>query len=172
MDTFSVRLATWPQESDPLRRVRTEVFVVEQNVAPDEEWDGVDERCVHVLACDGLDRPIGTGRLLPDGKIGRMAVVKSWRGRGVGSGILQLLMNEARTRGHKEVEVAAQTQAIPFYEKFGFIAYGEEFLDANMPHCWMSADLDPDRVVETEKKKKAHVASAMAEVGTEAVITS
>eukprot|EP00244_Chara_vulgaris_P002126 TRINITY_DN135_c0_g2_i2.p2 TRINITY_DN135_c0_g2~~TRINITY_DN135_c0_g2_i2.p2 ORF type:complete len:167 (-),score=28.89 TRINITY_DN135_c0_g2_i2:250-750(-) len=157
-DTFSVRLATWPQDSDPLRKVRTEVFIIEQHVAPEEEWEEeVDECCVHVLARDDLHRPIGTGRLLPNGKIGRMAVVKPWRGRGVGTAILELLMNEARTRGDVEVKVMAQTHAIPFYEKFGFVAYGQEFLDANIPHYSMRANLYPYPVGEKEKKKVGHV---------------
>lgn len=146
---FMLRLARWPKDINPLREVRTEVFIEEQNVPPEEEWDGLDDQCLHVLAMDEDEQPIGTGRLLPDGKIGRMAVVKEWRGKGVGAAILELLMNEARDRGHAQVKLAAQTHAIPFYEKFGFEAYGDEFPDAGIPHYWMKADLEPAPKAET-----------------------
>ncbi|MBW3567318.1 MAG: GNAT family N-acetyltransferase [Proteobacteria bacterium] len=137
---FSLRLARWPKDINPLREVRTEVFIEEQNVPPEEEWDGLDDQCLHVLAVDTDENPIGTGRLLSDGKIGRMAVVKEWRGKGVGAAILELLMNEARERGHASVKLAAQVHAMPFYERFGFRAYGDEFMDAGIPHYWMKVD--------------------------------
>ena len=140
---FSLRLARWPKDINPLREVRTEVFIEEQDVPPNEEWDGLDDQCLHVLAVDANENPIGTGRLLPDGKIGRMAVLKEWRGKGVGAAILGLLMNEARERGHAAARLAAQVHAIPFYERFGFSTYGEEFMDAGIPHYWMKADLAP-----------------------------
>lgn len=146
---FMLRLARWPKDINPLREVRTTVFIEEQNVPPDEEWDGLDDECLHVLALDEDEQPIGTGRLLPDGKIGRMAVVKEWRGKGVGEAILKLLMNEARDRGHTQVKLAAQTHAIPFYQKFGFEAYGDEFPDAGIPHYWMKAELAPPTKTET-----------------------
>jgi len=142
-EKFTLRLAHWPEDINPLREVRTLVFIEEQHVPPEEEWDGVDDQCLHVLAFDANDEPIATGRLLPDGKIGRMAVLKEWRGKGVGSAILELLMDEAREQGHPAVKLAAQIHAIPFYEKFGFKVYGDEFMDAGIPHYWMKAQLAP-----------------------------
>lgn len=139
---YGLRIARWPADITPLRDVRTEVFIEEQNVSPEEEWDGCDDQSLHVLAVDDQENPIGTGRLLPEGKIGRMAVIKEWRGRGVGAEILKMLMREAQSRGHEKVRLAAQVHAIPFYEKFGFKAYGNEFMDAGIPHYWMEARVD------------------------------
>lgn len=139
---YSLRFANWPQGMAPLREVRTRVFIEEQNVPPEEEWDGIDDQCIHVLAVDAEERPIGTGRLLPDGKIGRMAVLKEWRGKGVGGAILRMLMEEARAQGFREVKLAAQLHALPFYEQFGFEAFGAEFMDAGIPHRWMKAALE------------------------------
>lgn len=143
-DAFTLRLASWTNDMHPIRDVRTEVFIEEQHVSPDEEWDGLDAEAVHALAFDAEHDAIATGRLLHDGKIGRMAVTRPWRGQGVGGAILKLLMDEARARGHRDVKLAAQVHAIPFYEKFGFAAYGEEFMDAGIPHYWMKAQLSPD----------------------------
>lgn len=147
---YVLQLARWPEDINPIRDVRTEVFIEEQNVAPEEEWDGIDDQCVHALAFDLEGNAIATGRLLPDGKIGRMAVRKSWRGKGIGGAILRLLMDEAEAQGHASVKLAAQTHAIPFYEKFGFHAYGSEFMDAGIPHYWMKAALPG---VEEERRR-------------------
>lgn len=146
---YVLRLARWPEDISPIREVRTEVFIAEQHVTPEEEWDGFDDQCAHALAFDDDGNAIATGRLLPDGKIGRMAVLKSWRGKGVGAAILELLMNEARDQGHETVKLAAQVHAIPFYEKFGFHRYGNQFMDAGIPHYWMKAVLQPERLAET-----------------------
>jgi predicted GNAT family N-acyltransferase len=139
---FRLRIARWPKDINPLREIRTTVFIDEQHVGQEEEWDGLDDQALHILALDRNEKPIGTGRLLPDGRIGRMAVLIAWRGKGVGAEILKMLMHEARSRDHAQVRLAAQVHAIPFYEKFGFEAYGEEFMDAGIPHYWMKASLD------------------------------
>lgn len=140
---WTLRIARWTKYMNPIREVRTAVFIDEQHVPPDEEWDGLDDEAVHALAFTADEEPIATGRLLSDGRIGRMAVVKAWRGKGVGAAVLQLLMDEARSRGHRAVKLAAQVHAIPFYEKFGFVAYGDEFMDAAIPHYWMKAEFAP-----------------------------
>lgn len=150
-DDFHLRLAEWPKDINPIRAVRTDVFIEEQHVSQDEEWDGLDDQCLHVLALDGNDDPIGTARLLPEGKIGRMAVLKPWRGKGVGAAMLELLMQEAEARGFTEVGLAAQVHAVPFYEKFGFVAYGEQFMDAGIPHYRMKAALSPPVRTEAEE---------------------
>jgi predicted GNAT family N-acyltransferase len=101
------------------------------------EWDEFDAVSVHALAFDREGNPVGTGRLLPDGHIGRMAVTPSRRHAGVGSAILSALMRYARDRGEHEVVLNAQIQAKAFYERHGFAGEGEEFLDAGIPHIRM-----------------------------------
>jgi predicted GNAT family N-acyltransferase len=137
---FSVRQADWCADRQALRAVREAVFIREQSVPADMEWDDADETCVHALACAG-SHAIGTGRLLPDGHIGRMAVLKAWRGRGVGSAILEYLIATARERGLRRVALNAQVQAVPFYERFGFKREGEVFPDAGIPHLHMRREL-------------------------------
>ena len=132
--TFSVRHAAWEKESPALRRIRNAVFVMEQQVPEDEEWDELDVACLHALALDRDGAPIGTGRLAPDGKIGRMAVLKEWRGTGVGAAILESLMNAARARGMRECHMHAQSHALAFYARHGFESQGDEFLEAGIPH--------------------------------------
>jgi predicted GNAT family N-acyltransferase len=131
---FRIRVANWPEDREALRLVRESVFVKEQEVPPELEWDGLDESCLHLLAEDALGRPVGTGRLLPDGHIGRMAVLKPWRGRGVGTALLRALMEEGRKRGFEQLVLNAQVSAIPFYERAGFRAEGAVFDDAGIPH--------------------------------------
>jgi len=138
---FTVRLADWPRDRNALRRIRHEVFVVEQRVPAELEWDGIDSDCRHALAEDGGARAVGCARLLPDGHIGRMAVLRDWRGRGVGAALLKLLVAEARAVGHARVVLNAQTQALAFYMRQGFVACGEEFLEAGIAHRAMTKEL-------------------------------
>ena len=126
-----------PAQQAALRTVRGEVFQREQGVPEELEWDDPDAVAVHVLARDTFGNAIGCGRLLPDGHIGRVAVLRHWRGKGVGTEIMQVLIALARERGHDELHLNAQTQAVPFYERIGFRAQGEEFLDAGIPHRYM-----------------------------------
>ena len=135
-----VRRADWLTELGLLRVIRDEVFVREQSVPVELEWDEFDPVSKHVLAWSG-DRAIGTGRLLPDGHIGRMAVLRAWRQRGVGSALLTALMEVARASGLSRVELNAQLHATPFYERHGFCAEGDEFLDAGILHRRMWRDL-------------------------------
>ena len=105
---FTVRAAAWPRDMASLRAIRIAVFVVEQNVPEELEWDGIDPECLHALAEDRTGTPIGCGRLLPDGHIGRMAVLSDWRGAGVGAALLNFLIELARARGDREVILNAQ----------------------------------------------------------------
>lgn len=137
-----VRLVSWHDAAAPLTAIRTEVFVHEQHVPEEEELDGRDALCVHALAEDAQGRAIGAARLLPDGYIGRMAVRKPARGRGVGAALLGALMMEARARGFREVHLHAQLSARRFYEAHGFRATSEEvYLDAGIEHVHMCASL-------------------------------
>ena len=132
-----VRRVNWHDACDRLRAIRTSVFVQEQHVPEELEWDGLDEHCLHVLAEAAGGDAIGTGRLLPDGHIGRMAVVKEARRRGVGAAILKTLLEEAGKRGHAEVVLSAQLRALEFYREHGFVAEGKVFEEAGILHQTM-----------------------------------
>lgn len=136
-DGFTLDLVTWQQEGERLRAVRHAVFVVEQNIPEELEWDANDPICMHALARDRDGVSIACGRLLPDGHIGRMAVLSGWRGQGVGAAVLSLLIEAARGRGDAAVRLHAQTHAVPFYAKFGFVTEGDEYLEAGIPHRTM-----------------------------------
>ena len=130
-----IELLSWEQARTEASRIRTLVFVDEQCVPAEVEMDEHDASSVHALAYDP-DAPdaVGTGRLLPDGHIGRMAVRREWRGRGVGSAILVRLVAAARARGDAAVVLAAQTHAIGFYRRHGFVPEGGVYMDAGIPH--------------------------------------
>jgi predicted GNAT family N-acyltransferase len=136
----SVRAADWNVDRAALRAVREQVFVREQAVPIELEWDEFDPLCRHVVA-EAASRVIGTGRLLPDGHIGRMAVLESWRGQGVGSALLEALMRIARNRGIRRVRLNAQSRAVAFYLRHGFVAEGEDFVEAGIPHRSMWRDV-------------------------------
>lgn len=135
--------ARWPRDADQVRAVREAVFVREQHVPPDLEWDGLDETCVHCLALIEDGSAIGTARLLPDGHIGRMAVMLPWRKAGVGSAMLQWMMDRAHAEGFAEVRLNAQVHALDFYRRHGFDAVGEVFMDAGIAHRAMVRALMP-----------------------------
>lgn len=133
----SVETANWVRDQAILRSIREAVFVQEQNVPVDLEWDGLDPVCTHVIAYVNDRMPVATGRLLPDGHIGRLAVLKPWRRHGIGSKVLQSLITIAKAGGIAECALNAQTHAIAFYERHGFVAEGEEFDDAGIAHRHM-----------------------------------
>jgi predicted GNAT family N-acyltransferase len=143
MEGYRVRRAEWERDRERLRAVREEVFVREQGVPPDLEWDGLDGGCVHALAESDTGGAIGTARLLPDGHLGRMAVSRAWRNRGVGAAMLEFLLAEARRLGMPEVVLNAQTHALPFYARHGFVAEGPEFMEAGIPHQTMRRLMRP-----------------------------
>lgn len=132
-----------------LRQVRDAVFVHEQGVPPEVELDAMDPLCHHVLARDIDGRPIGTGRLTPERRIGRMAVLAEWRGRGVGDALLSALIDQARQLGWHELSLHAQTAASGFYARHGFLPLGERFVVAGIEHQSMRRLLDGPNPVET-----------------------
>jgi predicted GNAT family N-acyltransferase len=140
---FRVEPADYTIDFKDLRSVREPVFVVEQQVPLEEEWDALDPVCQHVIARDAQHRPIGTGRLTPEHKIGRMAVLPEWRGKGVGEALLLALIDKARESGLREVTLNAQAGALGFYEKFGFAPYGDRFDEAGIEHQAMRLELQP-----------------------------
>lgn len=135
----------WSAAKAALAAVRETVFMREQGVPEALEWDGLDETAMHFLAEDKHGRPIGTGRLLADGQIGRMAVLAPWRSRGVGTAILEAILTAARSRGVETVRLHAQNHAVAFYQRFGFTTVSEAFLDAGIPHVSMQLHLGRDQ---------------------------
>ncbi|HEX4584020.1 MAG TPA: GNAT family N-acetyltransferase [Burkholderiaceae bacterium] len=140
-EPIRIKLGSWDELGDEARRIRLEVFVTEQGVPLDMEIDAMDPVSVHALALRSAAGALGTGRLLPDGHIGRMAVARDARGQGVGAALLQRLMQAARQAGHRQVELFAQVHAQHFYEQFGFVAVGEPFDDCGILHITMRATL-------------------------------
>lgn len=141
MSEFTIRSAEWPRDSVPLRTVRERVFVMEQGVPLELEWDGEDAHCHHLLAETADGEPIGTVRLLPDGHIGRMAVIEGWRGRGVGSALLVQIIELGRSLGLRHFALNAQCGASGFYARHGFVPSGPEFEEAGIPHRHMERQL-------------------------------
>lgn len=144
---YAVRTAEDPADRDACFAVRQAVFVVEQGVPRDIEYDAYDAVAVHVLAVREDGVPLGTGRLLHGaaaaaktgqdasvGSLGRLAVTRAARGLGVGAALVRAIEDAARTRGLAAVDLHAQTQALGFYERLGYEAYGPEFPDAGIPH--------------------------------------
>lgn len=136
-----VELLDWESARPLAAPIRFTVFVEEQKVPEESEIDERDPQCVHALAWGDGGRALGTGRLLPDGHIGRMAVVREARQLGVGSALLTALMDEARRRGHAQVVLSAQTHAIPFYRRHGYTIISGEYMDCGIPHVDMACDL-------------------------------
>jgi predicted GNAT family N-acyltransferase len=130
---LEVRLLDWQSAQAEAKRIRFAVFVEEQGVPAELEMDNIDAACVHALAyAEG--RAIATGRLLPDGHIGRMAVLKEWRGRGAGRAILRRLIDAARERGDRQVLLSSQVHALGFYRAVGFVPEGPVYEEAGIPH--------------------------------------
>ena len=136
-----IELGEWAAMRTWAVPIRSAVFVDEQKVPLEMELDAWDPRSVHAVAFDADAAAVGTGRLLPDGHIGRMAVARSARGSGVGSALLRALMDEARRRGHRFAVLSAQTHAIEFYRRHGYEVAGSEYLDAGIPHVDMRCPL-------------------------------
>ncbi|WP_022966788.1 GNAT family N-acetyltransferase [Denitrificimonas caeni] len=136
MNDLQVRIADWHKDNADLRRIRESVFIQEQGVTPEQEWDSDDASATHFLAYEG-DFAIGTARLLADGCIGRVSVLKDWRGLNVGEHLMRAVIHEAERLGLKQQILTAQIHAAGFYERLGFTAVSDEFLEAGIPHIDM-----------------------------------
>jgi len=142
---FTVTIADWSNEDDraACKAVREQVFIVEQQVPVEDEWDDFDELARHVLARDAQGNPIGTGRLTATAMIGRMGVLPDWRGKQVGAIMLDTLIEQARALAYPAVELHAQAQAVAFYEPAGFAVYGDAFEECGISHVHMRLMLAP-----------------------------
>lgn len=145
--TITIEITSWHQQQPLLKYIRELVFIQEQNVPEELEWDNEDKTAIHVLAWSQFDDStlaIGTARIIIKNKqayIGRMAVLSQWRKQGIGSRILQTCIDVCRQRGIKIIMLNAQTYALPFYQQAGFQITSEEFMDAGIPHKQMQLDL-------------------------------
>jgi len=138
---FTVSLVSWHDGEPLLKSVREAVFVCEQGVPADLEWDGLDDGCRHALALSLQGKAIGCGRMLANGHIGRIAVLPAWRKQKVGTAIMEALLDYARAHDYRLVDVDAQTYAVPFYHSFEFVEQGDAFMDAGLPHIKMQLKL-------------------------------
>ena len=141
---FFVVVSDWHDAAERARLIRERVFVEEQGVPRELEWDEHDESARHALAFAENGRVVGTGRLLPDGHVGRMAVLRRWRGYGIGAAILRALLAEAAELGMTQLVLHAQTPAVGFYERFGFLTEGAQFMEAGIAHFTMRRHLPPE----------------------------
>jgi predicted GNAT family N-acyltransferase len=128
-----IELLSWENARSRATPIRFEVFVEEQGVPAEIELDEADARCIHALAFYGT-QVVGTARLLPDGHIGRMAVLKQFRGKGIGSALLVKLIDAAKQRGERTLVLSAQVHAVDFYRAHGFQAQGEVYEEAGIAH--------------------------------------
>lgn len=129
-----IELLPWSEARAEASAIREEVFVREQGVPRELELDELDTQCLHALARAPDGQAVGTGRLLPDGHVGRMAVRPAWRRHGAGGAILEALVDAARARGLRTVLLSAQTHALAFYGRHGFVAEGDVYQEAGIPH--------------------------------------
>jgi predicted GNAT family N-acyltransferase len=137
----TVRVGSWDELGADAHRIRTTVFIEEQGIPAEMEWDDADQGCVHAVAYNHFGAPLATGRLLEHvpgvAKIGRMAVSQSMRGSRVGKAVLDALMKAARERGYREAVLHAQVSASPFYVRSGFVPRGPVFDEVGIPHVEM-----------------------------------
>jgi len=140
-ELLEIQLLNWSEAESQARTIRQIVFIEEQLVPEADEWGHGDETALHLIAKLN-DKPVATARLTADGKIGRMAVLNNYRQQGIGLAMLTKLIKVAKQRKLKQLELNAQTHAQAFYSKQGFIACGNEFLDAGIPHIRMILVLD------------------------------
>lgn len=138
---ISIEIVDWQAAQVRISPIREAVFIEEQHVPIELEWDGLDAECTQILVLSG-DEAVGTARMTAEGKIGRMAVLKPWRGQGVGSQLLSTLIAVGREAQLAYVTLDAQVTAIAFYQRFGFRVVSQSFIDAGIEHQTMTLMLE------------------------------
>ena len=142
MEAYRVKKAVWNEHANRIRKLRETVFVIEQGVSSRIEWDGRDHLCEHAIALTNSDVIIGTGRMLPSGHIGRIAVLSSYRGQGIGKILIDQLITMAKEAGLGVIYLNSQMNAKSFYQRFGFVAKGPVYMDVGIPHQRMELILE------------------------------
>lgn len=141
---FEIRLGSWAELGEWAVPVRQAVFIEEQGIPAHEEWDSDDAVSTHAIAlCAG--ECVGTARLLPTGKVGRMAVLKDWRGRQVGGRLLATLLAQAERLGFAEIKLSSQAHVVGFYKRFGFVEVGAPHEEVGIAHQWMMIKIGEKR---------------------------
>lgn len=139
---WQIETVRWQEAEQLLSDIRTRVFIEEQQVPVALEWDGLDAGAQHLLAKNQTEVAIGCARILPNGSIGRMAVLMPWRDLGVGTALLKSAIDYAKSQAWHMVTLSAQTHAIPFYERYGFKVISQPYLDAGILHQDMQLVFD------------------------------
>ncbi len=134
---MEIAITSWQASEPDIRHIRESVFILELGIPAELEWDRHDQDSIHVLASAGEHGGIATGRLLPGGQLGRMAVLAEWRSQGVGTLLLHALMSAARDQDHSSICLNAQTNVCGFYKKSGFRSHGPPFMEAGIEHQHM-----------------------------------
>lgn len=138
---FEIQKVTWHHHHEQLINIRQQVFIDEQQVPVSLEWDGMDEAAIHLLALDQAGNAIGCARILNEGSIGRMAVLAGARGQGAGMALLLAALEICKQQGWHDARLSAQTHAIGFYQRAGFVVCSAEYPDAGIPHVDMKLKL-------------------------------
>lgn len=138
---LEVHIVDWQDKQDTLKSIRKSVFIDEQHVPKELEWDGRDTECTQFLASIN-SIPVATARLTTEGQIGRMAVLKDFRGKGIGSQLLAAVIEQAKHAGYKRIFIHAQISVIKFYQQHGFTVEGDVFIDAGIEHRSMKLVFD------------------------------
>lgn len=133
MNELTIKIADFDKDFSDIENIRTSVFINEQKVPIELEWDEYDHDSTHILAYYN-SKPVGTARLLKDGHIGRMAVLKEYRNRNIGKNMLKYILDIAQKKSIKNIELSAQEHATEFYKKYGFSVISDVYLDAGIPH--------------------------------------
>ena len=141
MTDFKVLQVTWTSHQAALMLVREAVFIKEQHVPVDLEWDGLDEVATHLLVLDASSHAIACARILPSGHIGRMAVLKDWRGLGIGHAVLTHAIAFCQAQEFNTIQLSAQKHALGFYKQAGFVVSSSEYMDAGIPHYDMELSI-------------------------------
>ncbi len=151
---FNIKIVAWDSAKQDIKPIRETVFIQEQHVPVALEWDGLDENSSHILATLDDNTPVGTARLLSNGHVGRMAVLEEYRQMGIGSAMLSALLEYSRKHQISDLFLLAQTQAVSFYEQYGFSAIGDIFMDAGIPHKKMIySQISADTITDTISSK-------------------
>lgn len=138
---YKIIAGGWEQLQKDAKLIREQVFIQEQGIAPEDEWDDLDATVLHFIVYD-CERPIATARLLPQHSVGRVAVLLSYRKQGVGKILMQHIIDYARQQNLPYLKLSAQTYVTAFYEALGFVVQGEEYLDCGIPHIDMTLELN------------------------------
>jgi len=138
---YKIIAGGWEQLQKDAKLIREQVFIQEQGIAPEDEWDDLDATVLHFIVYD-CERPIATARLLPQHSVGRVAVLLSYRKQGVGKILMQHIIDYARQQNLPYLKLSAQTYVTAFYEALGFVVQGEEYLDCGIPHIDMTLEVN------------------------------